>query len=64
MSEPERLLDREEVAKVLGLSTITVGRMMRAGTLPAFKLGRQWRVRPADLDAYLRRLAEKQGGEA
>ena len=30
---------------------------MRQGELPAFKLGRLWKVREADLDAYIRDAA-------
>jgi len=59
MNEPERLLGRQEVAERLGLSPLTVGRMMREGRLPvAFKMGRLWRVREADLDAYIQGLSE------
>ncbi len=54
----ERLLSREEVAERLGLSPLTVGDKLRAGELPGFHVGRLWRVREADLDAYVRELAE------
>lgn len=54
----ERLLNREEAAERLGLSPVTVGNMLRAGRLPGVKLGRLWRIRDADLDAYIRELAE------
>ena len=59
MNEPERLLGRKQVAERLGLSPLTVGKMMRAGRLPAFKMGRLWRVREADLDTYVRELSDK-----
>ena len=59
MDEPERLLDRKEVAKRLGISPFTAGHKMRAGELPAFKMGRLWRVREADLDAYIRELSKR-----
>jgi excisionase family DNA binding protein len=59
MNEPERLLDRDEVASRLGLSPLTVGHMMRAGRLPAFKYGRLWRIREADLDEYIRAIAKR-----
>jgi excisionase family DNA binding protein len=57
MNAAERLLGRKEVAERLGLSPLTVGHMMREGKLPAFKMGRLWRVREADLDDYVRDLA-------
>ncbi len=59
----ERLLSIEDVAERLGLSPVTVGDKLRAGELPGFHLGRYWRVREADLDAYVRELAEA-GAEA
>lgn len=55
---PERLLSIEDVAERLGLSPLTVGDKLRAGALPGLKVGRLWRVREADLDAYVRELAE------
>lgn len=64
MNEPERLLDRKQVAERLGLSPITVGHMMRAGDLPAFKMGRLWRVREADLDAYIQGLSERRDADS
>jgi len=63
MVEPERLLTREEVADRLGLSKLTVGDKLRRGELPGFHVGRFWRVREADLDAYIRELAQKGAGE-
>ena len=49
----ERLLTPDEVAERLKLSSFTVANMLRAGTLPGFKLGTLWRVRAADLDAFI-----------
>lgn len=58
MSEPapEQLLTPQGVAERLRLSPITVGHMLRAGTLPGVKVLRLWRVRAADLDEYIRGL--------
>ena len=47
------LLTCEEAAAYLRLAPQTVYRLLRAGALPGVKVGRQWRVRRADLDAYL-----------
>lgn len=49
----ERLLTKEEAAERLGLSPLTVGDMLRAGRLPGQKIGHVWRIREADLDAYI-----------
>ena len=47
------LLTCEEAAGYLRLHPRTVGRLLKAGQLPGVKVGRQWRLRKADLDAYL-----------
>jgi excisionase family DNA binding protein len=47
------LLTCEEAASHLRLHVRTVGRLLNQGKLPGVKVGRQWRLRRADLDAYL-----------
>jgi excisionase family DNA binding protein len=53
VSPDERLLTPDEVAERLALAPVTIGHMLRAGTLPGLKVGHLWRVRAADLDAYI-----------
>ena len=48
------LMTCEEAAAYLRLHTRTVGRLLAQGKLPGVKVGRQWRLRRTDLDAYLR----------
>jgi len=43
----------EEVADYLRLSNDTVYRMANTGTIPASKVGNQWRFRREDVDAWL-----------
>lgn len=43
----------EQAAEFLQTSRDTILRKARAGTLPAAKLGREWRFRRTDLDAWL-----------
>ena len=47
------LLTVAEVAGLLRVSTMTVYRLIRTGELPAVRVGRNYRVRRADLDLYL-----------
>jgi excisionase family DNA binding protein len=49
----EPLLSAREVADYLGVHLNTVHRMIHAGRLPAYRVERDWRVRPSDLSAYL-----------
>ena len=43
----------EEVAEYLSLHPLTVRRLARDGEIPAFKVGRQWRVKRALLDEWI-----------
>lgn len=49
----ETLLTAAEVADLLRVSTMTIYRLIRSGELPAVRVGRNYRVRRAELDAYL-----------
>lgn len=49
------LLGIPEVASYLGVSEVTVWRFCRDGTLPALRIGKQWRVRRGALEEFLRR---------
>ena len=50
----ERLFTIPEVGAVLQVSEKTVRRWIAAEELPAAKLGNQWRIRPRDLDDFVR----------
>ncbi len=49
----EELLSAEEVADRVGVSIYTVWRWIKQGKLRAFKPGREYRVREADLEEFL-----------
>lgn len=53
MAEREALLTVAEVAAELRVSTMTVYRLVQAGELPAFRIGKNYRIKREDLDAYL-----------
>lgn len=48
------LMDVAEAAEYVGLSTFTVRRLAKNGALPAAKIGRAYRFKKDDIDAYLR----------
>jgi excisionase family DNA binding protein len=48
------LLTAEAVARELGLRPTTIYQWCREGRLPAIKLGKEWRIRRAALDAFLK----------
>jgi excisionase family DNA binding protein len=43
----------QEVATLMRVSSMTVYRLIKAGDLPAVRVGRSFRVRADDVDAYL-----------
>jgi excisionase family DNA binding protein len=49
----EKLMTLEEMADYLRLSNDTIYRMANNGTIPASKVGNQWRFRKEDVDAWL-----------
>lgn len=49
----DELLTVAEVADMLRVSTMTVYRLIRTGEIPAVRVGRNYRVRRADLEQYL-----------
>ncbi len=48
-----RFLTVQEVAELLRVSSMTVYRLIKAGDLPAVRVGRSFRVRDVDVDGYL-----------
>jgi excisionase family DNA binding protein len=52
------LLRLDEVASRLKVSMSTIRRLIRRNDLKAVRVGRQLRVRPADLNTYLQRNTE------
>jgi len=51
---PDPLLDIRAVAAICGVSEKTVRRWIKAQELHAARLCNQWRIRPRDLDDYIR----------
>ncbi len=49
----DRLLTVAEVADHMRVSNMTVYRLIKAGTLPALRVGKNYRIRARDLSAYL-----------
>lgn len=58
---PEHLLDSREVAAVLHVSRTYAYQLIQRGDIAAVRMGRSVRVRPRDLDEYVRRHAEIAG---
>lgn len=48
-----RFVTVAEVASLLRVSNMTVYRLVQAGSLPAVRVGRSYRIREDDVDRYL-----------
>ena len=55
LSSDEVFLTTEEVLEYLQVNLRTVYRLIKAGKIPAVRVGRQWRFRKRDIDAWLDR---------
>ncbi len=55
----EKLLTPAQVADRLQIHERTVTRWLRDGYLRGFKLGKEWRIAPADLNAFIEKHANQ-----
>jgi excisionase family DNA binding protein len=52
-TEQQPFLTPQEVSGLLRVSVYTVRRWIKEGDLPAYKVGRGWRIREPDIDRWL-----------
>ncbi|MEX1128703.1 MAG: response regulator [Vicinamibacterales bacterium] len=57
----EAFLTTEEVLEYLQVNLRTVYRLIKAGKIPAVRVGRQWRFRKRDIDAWLESQRPRSG---
>jgi len=55
MPTQDRFLTVREVAELMRVSTMTVYRLIKQGDLAAARVGRSYRLRESEIEAYLRR---------
>jgi excisionase family DNA binding protein len=60
----ETFLTTEEVLAYLQVNLRTVYRLIKAGKIPAVRVGRQWRFRKRDIDAWLDSQRARGGAKA
>jgi excisionase family DNA binding protein len=53
VTDDDKLYTTEEVAEIVKVTEWTVREWCKAGTLPAFKPGRAWRIKHSDLKQFL-----------
>jgi len=59
MSDDDSFLTVEEVEKILQVTSRTLYRLIKHDNLPGYRVGRQWRFRKPDVDAWLRANARR-----
>lgn len=52
---PKELLNIKQVQEILGVSERTVFRLIKDKKLEGFKVGREWRFEPSDIDNFISR---------
>ena len=57
---PQLAVSLKEAAQMLGVHVKTVKREIDRGNLRALKIGKVWRVRVAEIEAYLKRKEREQ----
>ena len=56
----EKLMNIRQVADYLQLNQTTVYAWAQQGILPGYKLGRNWRLRPSEIEAWLEKQRRAQ----
>ena len=57
--DQQRYLTVEESAKEFQVSEATIRRWIKAGDLRAAKIGKSWRIKREDLDAFYEKKAQE-----
>lgn len=59
MTKSEQYYSIEEVAEMLKVAYITVYRWVQSGKLPAYKAGKQHRIKKSDIDTFIAKDKKK-----
>lgn len=57
----DKSISIQEAAEILSVHRVTVYRLIRSGKLPAFRVGRIWRIREKDLEKITERKGVRKG---
>jgi excisionase family DNA binding protein len=59
IGKDDKIMGVEQLAKFFGVSDQTIWRWCKAGKLPAFKIGAQWKIRQSDLNRIINQKVNK-----
>ena len=51
----DKYINVQDIVEALGIDRKTVIDLFNSGQLPAFKVGKRWKVKQSDFDAYIER---------
>lgn len=54
MTDTDKMLNVREVGKILGISKMTIYRLIKEGKFPAYKIGNSIKILESELDRYLK----------
>jgi len=61
LAEPKAVMTIKDVAQFLGVHPMTVYKFAKAGKIPAFKIGSDWRFHRKYIDAWIDRQMKGNG---
>jgi len=53
--EEKEIMTFKQVAEYLQMSTSSIYKMAQTGKIPAYKVGRQWRFKKEEIDAWVKK---------
>ncbi len=60
-AEQKEWFTTDELVRWLGLGRTKTYEMLRSGEIPSYKIGRSWRIRRSDVEAWLERNRYRPG---
>jgi excisionase family DNA binding protein len=57
----DEIMTVSEVAAYFKISEVTTYKLVQEGKIPAFKIGRHWRVKKSDLSEFVEALKQGKG---
>ncbi|RKY95828.1 MAG: hypothetical protein DRQ06_02845 [Candidatus Hydrothermota bacterium] len=59
----DKWLTLDQIAEYLQMSTSSIYKMAQKGKIPAYKVGRQWRFRKEEIDAWIKKQKSPKAGK-
>ncbi len=64
IGKDDKIMNVRALAKFFGVSDQTIWRWCKAGKIPAFKIGSQWKIRQSDINKIIsQKLTKKHDGK-